>query len=123
MKDLLGNLARKLLATFGLKRRLTAAVSALIGVALVIPELQPYVPVLQSIAAWLGGAGLAHAAVGKNLLKPGIKAASFASVLQLLIAALPTAVPSLAHLVPLLQALASVLGTFGLGVASVKTKK
>lgn len=122
MSNWIENIARSVLTSFGLKRRIVALISTLIGLSAAIPALLPFVPVLQSISAWLGGAALAHAAVSGTVLKPGVKSLSFASVLQLLIGVLATQ-SNLAQFVPLLQVLATILGIFGLGVASEKVKK
>lgn len=123
MANLFERLAKKILTSSGVKRRISALIGTVTALALTTPELAGLATVLQAVNAWLGGASLAHATVSGTALRQGAKSISFAALIQAAIGVIAAKAPELAVAVPFLQVLAATLGAFGLGVASVKTKK
>lgn len=106
--------------SFGLKRYITALLNVLSTVAYIVPALSPFVVILQTAAGVTGGVGLAHSAAIK-IVEKKITASQKAKViaafnslnLSAIVAVLlgiADQVPSLKPAVPILQALAGILG-------------
>lgn len=94
----------------GLKRRLASLVSVMSSIAMSVPALAGVVPILQWVAAALGGVGVTHAVTEGTVGQA--KAASWASIFAVLLA-LTTQVPAFAPFAPLIQVLATIFGTAG----------
>lgn len=101
-----------LFSSVGLKRLISAALSALLGIAPQFPQVQPLILVLQWLAGVLGGVGVVHA-VSVGTLGKG-KLSSLASVFATL-ALLAGYVPALAPYAHILQELAALFGAAGVG--------
>jgi hypothetical protein len=53
----------------GTKRNISAIFGALSAVAVYVPVLQPYLPILATVAGLFGVTGIGHAAIKANLTK------------------------------------------------------
>lgn len=93
--------------TLGYKRYIASLLVTLAGICRAIPAVAIYADLLEQAAAVIGGAGLAHAAAGKNV--KAFKLSSLTSVLAIIIAVAPS-IPQLAPFVPLLNLIAMLLG-------------
>ncbi len=108
-----------LFSSSGLKRLIASALCAVIEVLRSIPGTGEIVAVLEALAGVFGVTGLAHAAVAKTVSQK--KLAGVASLIAILII-IAQYVPALQPYVPLLEKIAAILGSAGVGVAiAVKT--
>lgn len=101
-----------------LKRYISSALSVITQIMLSIPELVPYVYIVDWIAGLFGITGVVHSTAGGTISKAKLGyAASFVAFLI----TLAQFVPALEPYVPFLQKLAAILGAAGLGaVTAVK---
>ncbi len=102
-------LVQSLIKSLGLKRKLSNLFQVLTVVVLTNATLAPFAPYLQSIASWLGVAGITQAAVAGNINKANIIATIGAFLSALLIAA-----PSVPALLPFVGVIKIVAAIFGL---------
>lgn len=108
------NFIRGFIASFGLKRKLSAAFQTLALIIFQVPQLAPFAGVLSAIAGWLGLAGLAHAGA-KAEVSPDkavpLPLTSIAAFFNALVLAADS-VPQLAPYRSLFLFIASILSVF-----------
>lgn len=98
----------QLLSSLGLKRKLSNLFQAVAVVAMTIPGLQVFASSLQSIASWLGVAGIGHAAIDGTL---GVDLHTVTAFFSALLLAAQTN-PDLAVYLPLIKVVSFILGLF-----------
>jgi len=108
MSNIIHKWILRILSSLGLKRKLSALFQTLSGIITTIPSLAVFAPALQAIASWLGIAGIGHATLAGTVKVNLSTVAAFFSAL--VIAA--QHVPQLTAFVPVIQAVALVLGFF-----------
>lgn len=99
------------LVSKGFKRRLSALLTVLYGIAQTVPQATPVVMFLEWAAGLFGVVGAGHAMAAGTVQK--YKALSTASILAAFLL-LAQAYPVLLPFVPLVQKLAFLFGVFGL---------
>lgn len=100
-----------IITSFGLKRRLSVLFQLLSTIAIQVPVLVPFAPILDQIAAWLGLAGITHAVAAKTVsTNPLSTLAAFFSALEIATAQVPVLAPY-ATLVHFLAVVFSLLAT------------
>ena len=98
---------KKLLESLGIKRYLATVISGITAVVAGIPALAFLIPILTAASAALGITGVANATVSGTIKQ--YKLNSIASIVAVLILVCHQ-VPSLAIYLPVLQAIAALLG-------------
>jgi len=109
-----------IIESFGLKRYITALLNVLSTIAYIVPSLNPFLILLQSAAGISGSAGLVHSAAAK-IVEGNVAASKKATTLAVLsslnlssivavLLGIAQSVPAYHTAVPVLQALAGILG-------------
>lgn len=98
----------------GLKRLIASALCAIIEVLRGIPGTAEIISVLEALAGAFGAVGLTHAAAAKTVTRK--KLTGIASLIAILII-IAQYVPALQPYVPLLEKIAAILGSAGVGAA------
>lgn len=97
-----------LLRSLGLKRKLSQLFQVLSVVVLSNPSLQLFAPYLQTIASWLGVAGVTQA-VAQKTINSGNILTTIGAFLSALLLAAPT-VPALIPFIGVIKIVATVIG-------------
>lgn len=107
-----------LISSLGLKRKLSALFAVLSKLIATVPDLAPFAPLLESIAAFFGITGVVHAGKKGTLTDaPLATIAAFFNALKLV----AESVPALAPYVYIINAVAMVFNTLALGSATMKS--